>query len=88
MKATLTQEFEVRLEEKVEEKLRERIEERIEERLEQRVAMEVKSYLTNLLPQMTDDVEAFQGMQVMTTMEATQSPRVIEVATTAPSIER
>uniref|UniRef100_A0A803MXY7 DUF8039 domain-containing protein n=1 Tax=Chenopodium quinoa TaxID=63459 RepID=A0A803MXY7_CHEQI len=46
MKATLTQEFEARLEEK-----------------------------------MTGDVEAFQGMQVMTNMEATRSPRVIEVAT-------
>ncbi|XP_021753209.1 uncharacterized protein LOC110718634 [Chenopodium quinoa] len=77
MKATLTQEFEARLEEKVEEKLQERI----EERLEQRVAMEVKAYLANLLPQMTGDVEAFQGMQVITNMEATQSPRVIEVAT-------
>ncbi|XP_021728431.1 uncharacterized protein LOC110695510 isoform X2 [Chenopodium quinoa] len=52
MKATLTQEFEARLEEKVEEKLQERI----EERLEQRVAMEVKAYLANLLPQMTSDV--------------------------------
>ncbi|XP_021744812.1 uncharacterized protein LOC110710779 [Chenopodium quinoa] len=81
MKATVTQEFEARLEEKVEEKLQERIEERIEERLEQRVAMEVKAYLANLLPQITGDVEAFQGMQVMTNMEATQSPRVIEVAT-------
>ncbi|XP_021744979.1 uncharacterized protein LOC110710949 [Chenopodium quinoa] len=77
MKATLTQEFEARLEEKVEEKLQERI----EERLEQRVAMEVKAYLTNLLPQMTGDVKAFQGMQVMTNMEATQNPRVIEVDT-------
>uniref|UniRef100_A0A803KUY6 Ubiquitin-like protease family profile domain-containing protein n=1 Tax=Chenopodium quinoa TaxID=63459 RepID=A0A803KUY6_CHEQI len=70
-----------RKEEKVEEKLQERIEERIKERLEQRVAMEVKAYLANLLPQMSGDVEAFQGMQVMTNMESTQSPRVLEVAT-------
>ncbi|XP_021740106.1 uncharacterized protein LOC110706492 [Chenopodium quinoa] len=45
------------------------------------MAMEVKAYLANLLPHMTSDVKAFQGMQLKTTMEATQSTRVIEVAT-------
>ena len=71
MKASLTQEFEARLEEKVEEKMK--------ERLEHRVAMEVKAYLANLLPQMTGNFPEFQGMQMMPTMEATQSARGIEV---------